>query len=115
MDLGTLQYDQRRWKSVDALCNVLDNYIKYRECNTEFLDRKRFSTRSKTEELGILLEIRLRWDVFSDLAAMTLRCAGLFLVCSKATLTKQKRCRNFFLFKTPFPCQTSTKKSYHEG
>lgn len=52
----------------------------------------------KPEEFGILLEITLRLDVFSDLTVMPLRCAGLFLVCSKATLTKQKRWCNLFLF-----------------
>lgn len=73
-------------------------YIKYPECNIEFLDKKMFSNRDKPEELGMLLEITLRLDVFSDLAAMPLRCAGLFLVCFKAILTKQKRCCNLFLF-----------------
>lgn len=74
-----------------------------------------FSTRDKPEELSILLETTLRIDVFSDLAAMPLRSAGLFLVCSKATIMKQKRWCNLFLFKTPFPYQANMKKSYHEG
>lgn len=90
-------------------------YIKYHECNIEFHDRKMFSTRDKPEELSILVETTLRIDVLSDLAAMPLRSAGLFLVCFKATIMKQKGGVIYFYFKTPFPYRANMKKSYHKG